>query len=109
MDMPSENRIQRNSNQRLFVVIVAVVLVYFINSTYIEKGWNLSDLEGQICIAASALLLTIYWWLPSNLFPKSYTEAIVFDQQGLQIFRGAKVWKGCFSDWHAFKVDTVAS
>ncbi|HCG77934.1 MAG: hypothetical protein CMH95_05655 [Oceanospirillaceae bacterium] len=108
-DMPSKIRLQRVSDQRLFIAIAAVVPLFFITLAYVEQGWSLFDPKGQICIAVSALLLTAYWWLPSGFFPKSHRESIEVDQKSLQIVRGKQVWRGNFSDWQAFKVEMVVS
>ena len=107
--MSSENKLQRVRNQRLFVPIVALIPFFLLTSAYIELGWSLSDLKGQIYFGVSALLLTVYWWLPSGLFPKSFKESIEFDQKSLQIVRGKQVWRGNLSDWQAFKVEMVVS
>lgn len=108
-DMSSENKLQRVSNQRLFIPIVALVPFVLLTSAYIELGWSLSDLKGQIYFAMSALLLTVYWWLPFGLFPKSHKESIEFDRERLRVIRGEKSWTGRWSEWQAFKVEMVIS
>lgn len=108
-DMSSENKLQRVSNQRLFVPIVALIPFFLLISAYVEQGWSLSDLKGQIYLAVSALLLTVYWWLPSGLFPKSFKESIEFDRERFRVIRGEKSWTGSWSEWQAFKVEMVVS